>query len=134
MYKLENDVHIELAIISSLVMKNLKDIQDGCSVNFGPPLIEKEEAHSLINLLKAYKNTGENLLEQWSENKYLSFFGFYEKLESYIKYLVIFSDDPTIGNYLKMSSVYDSLYELSLEPGFSIPELTKILKSTNIRF
>lgn len=114
MYKLEKSLHIELSTICSLVMKNLDDIQEGSSVNFGSPLIEKDEYLSLINLLELYENIGNNLLKQWSENKYLDFYGFFEKLGAYIKFLKIFVDEPTVPNYLKMSTIYDSIQELSL--------------------
>jgi hypothetical protein len=113
MYKLKKDTYNELSEICNLVMKNIKDLEEGSKMDLMPPRIDDVEYHSYLAILKSYNSLGNLLLSNWETSKFEDIDAFFTKLNSYIEYLDLFIKESTIEKQLSLTSIYDSLDELN---------------------
>ncbi|EHU5030923.1 hypothetical protein C6331_RS08020 [Enterococcus faecalis] len=113
MFKSKKDTYRELSDICNLTMKNIQDIENGSSLNIIGPFIENDEYNSYLSILKTYSSLGNALLNNWETFKFNDLSAFFSKLDSYIEFLSLFIENPTIENQLKLTTFYNSLEELN---------------------
>ncbi|EGO8908104.1 hypothetical protein CUS07_02805 [Enterococcus faecalis] len=113
MFKSKKDTYRELYDICNLTMKNIQDIENGSGLNIIGPFIENDEYNSYLSILKTYSSLGNTLLNNWETFKFNDLSAFFSKLDSYIEFLSLFIENPTIENQLKLTTFYNSLEELN---------------------
>ncbi|EHB5083954.1 TPA: hypothetical protein IUX51_002234 [Enterococcus faecalis] len=113
MFKSKKDTYRELSDICNLTMKNIQDIENGSGLNIIGPFIENDEYNSYLSILKTYSSLGNTLLNNWETFKFNDLSAFFSKLDSYIEFLSLFIENPTIENQLKLTTFYNSLEELN---------------------
>ncbi|WP_258152510.1 hypothetical protein, partial [Enterococcus faecalis] len=113
MFKSKKDTYRELSDICNLTMKNIQDIENGSGLNIIGPFIENDEYNSYLSILKTYSSLGNALLNNWETFKFNDLSAFFSKLDSYIEFLSLFIENPTIENQLKLTTFYNSLEELN---------------------
>ncbi|MBF0020705.1 hypothetical protein HAX41_11185 [Enterococcus faecalis] len=113
MFKSKKDTYRELSDICNLTMKNIQDIENGSGLNIIGPFIENDEYNSYLSILKTYSLLGNALLNNWETFKFNDLSAFFSKLDSYIEFLSLFIENPTIENQLKLTTFYNSLEELN---------------------
>ncbi|WP_230198871.1 hypothetical protein [Enterococcus faecalis] len=113
MFKSKKDTYRELSEICNLTMKNIQDIENGSGLNIIGPFIENDEYNSYLSILKTYSSLGNALLNNWETFKFNDLSAFFSKLDSYIEFLSLFIENPTIENQLKLTTFYNSLEELN---------------------
>ncbi|NSN87995.1 hypothetical protein HRE16_06080 [Enterococcus faecalis] len=113
MFKSKKDTYRELSDICNLTMKNIQDIENGSGLNIIGPFIENDEYNSYLSILKTYSSLGNALLNNWETFKFNDLSAFFSKLDSYIEFLSLFIENPTIENQLKLTTYYNSLEELN---------------------